>query len=429
MEDVSATNVSLSNGVFENVTIIAMKITIRKVFKFRLSPSADQAQQMLQYAGINRFVWNKALAMNLFRLEHKKPMLWYNELDFWTKLWKQSEEYSFIKEAPAQTLQQTLKNLERAFKDAFDKTQPLKRIPRFKKRGASDSFRFPQGFKLEQQANSMFLPKLGWVRYRNSRHVVGDVKNITVSRKNNHWYASVQVEYETESKYHTSSSIIGIDMGIKRFATLSDGSYVAPLNSFKQLSQRLAFLQRQLSRKVKFSANWKKCKQKIGRLHERIANARRDFLHKASTIISKNHAMIVLEDLKVKNMSKSTKGDRENPGKNVKAKSGLNRSILDQGWAAFVQMLEYKQSWLGGTVLKIDPKHTSQICPKCNHKDKDNRKTQERFKCVSCHYTNNADRVAALNILARGHRVLACGDVPLGKSMKQEPARTEIACV
>ena len=134
-------------------------MTIRKAFKFRLSPSIDQAQKMLQYAGINRFVWNKALAMNLFRLEHKKPLLWYNELDFWTKRWKQSEEYGFIKDAPAQTLQQTLRNLERAFKEAFDKTQPLKRIPRFKKRGASDSFRFPQGFKLEQQTNSLFLPK------------------------------------------------------------------------------------------------------------------------------------------------------------------------------------------------------------------------------------------------------------------------------
>ena len=218
--------------------------------------------------------------------------------------------------------------------------------------------------------------------------------------------------------------MVAIDLGVSRFATLSDGSYIEPLstfNSFKQLQAKLAMAQRRLSKKVKFSANWQKLTNKIARLHERIANARHDFLHKVSTQISKNHAMVVVEDLKVRNMTRSAKGDLAKPGRHVKAKSGLNRSILDQGWGMFVQMLEYKQAWLGGEVMKVNPQHTSQTCPCCHHVSKDNRTTQSRFKCVACGYAENADLVGACNVLARGHRVLACGVETLVLTMKQEP--------
>ncbi|SIO18667.1 RNA-guided endonuclease InsQ/TnpB family protein [Nitrosomonas cryotolerans] len=398
-----------------------MKQIIRKAFKFRLNPNSDQAQKMVEFAGANRFVWNKALAMNLFRLEQKQPLLWYNELSFWLKLWKSSEDYGFLKTVHSQPLQQALKNLEKAFKDGFDKKQPLKRIPKFKKKGLSDSFRYPQGFKLEQESSKVFLPKIGWVKYRNSRQVIGDVKNMTISRKGSYWYVSIQTEYETELKRHSSTSMIGVDMGITRFATLSDGSYVEPLNSFRKLSKKLAFEQRKLSKKVRFSANWKKQKQIITRLHERIANARLDFLHKTSTEISKNHAMVVVENLKIGNMSKSAKGSVEKHGKNVKAKSGLNKSILDQGWGMFVSFLEYKQACSGGDVLKVNPQYTSQTCPRCQHVSHDNRKSQSAFECTECGFKANADLVGALNVLERGHRLLACGVETLVSSKKQEP--------
>ncbi|SIO21906.1 RNA-guided endonuclease InsQ/TnpB family protein [Nitrosomonas cryotolerans] len=403
-----------------------MKQIIRKAFKFRLSPNSDQIQKMVEFAGANRFVWNKALAMNLFRLEQKQPLLWYNELSFWLKLWKSSEDYGFLKTVHSQPLQQALKNLEKAFKDGFDKKQPLKRIPKFKKKGLSDSFRYPQGFKLEQESSKVFLPKIGWVKYRNSRQVIGDVKNMTISRKGGYWYVSIQTEYETELKRHSSTSMIGVDMGVTRFATLSDGSYVEPLNSFRKLSKKLAFEQRKLSKKVRFSANWKKQKQIITRLHERIANARLDFLHKTSTEISKNHAMVVVENLKIGNMSKSAKGSVEKHGKNVKAKSGLNKSILDQGWGMFVSFLEYKQACSGGDVLKVNPQYTSQTCPGCQHVSRDNRKSQSAFECTECGFKANADLVGALNVLERGHRLLACGVETLVSSKKQEPVAVAI---
>lgn len=130
---------------------------IRKAFKYRLNLKPEQHALCTQFAGINRFVWNKALALNLFRLKEKQPILWYQESNWITQLWKQSEEWGFLKDAPSQTLQQTLKQLEQAFKDGFDKTQALKRLPVFKKKGQQDSFRLPQGFKLD--GKRLFLPK------------------------------------------------------------------------------------------------------------------------------------------------------------------------------------------------------------------------------------------------------------------------------
>jgi putative transposase len=197
----------------------------------------------------------------------------------------------------------------------------------FKKKGLKDSFKYPQGHKLDQHNSRIFLPKIGWVRYRNSREVEGIVKNVTVSKNCDKWYVSIQVEMEVKYPKHQSESVIGIDVGIAKFATMSNGEIVEPLNSFRKHEKRLAFLQRGLSRKQKFSNNWKKHKKKVSKLHSKIANIRKDFLHKTTDKISKNHAVVVMEGLKVSNISKSAKGTLENKGKNVKAKSGLNKSI------------------------------------------------------------------------------------------------------
>jgi IS605 OrfB family transposase len=368
---------------------------------------------MVQFSGAGRFVWNKCLAMSLSRLESKQRILWYEEMAFWLTLWRSSEDYGFLKSVHSQILQQKLKDLDRAFKDGFDKNQPLKRMPAFKRKSVSDSFRYPQGFKLAADKHQIYLPKIGWVKYFNSQKIVGTPKNVTVSRGGKHWFVSVQVEIETAKPQHPSKSMIGLDLGIKRFVTFSDGTAISPLNHFRKWEKKLAFLQRGLSRKEKCSANWRKQKQKVSRQHEKIARGRQDFLHKVSTQISKNHAMIVIEDLKVRNMSASATGTLEQPGVNVRAKSGLNKSILDQGWASFVSMLEYKQEWRGGEVLKVPPHHTSQTCPVCSHVSPENRRSQSEFECTACHYRENADFVGALNVLARGHRVLACGELAL----------------
>ena len=391
-----------------------------QAYKYELQPNGEQQRNMRRFVGSCRFVFNKALAMQKARYEQGEKKLGYAGLCKSLTEWKAQAETTWLTETPSQALQQTLKDLERAYTNFFAKRADF---PRFKKKGQSDSFRYPQGFKLDQGNSRIFLPKLGWLRYRNSRDMLGTPKNVTVSSNGGKWFVSIQTEREVAEPVHPSTSIIGVDVGIARFATLSDGSFIEPLNTFRQHEQRLARYQRAMSRKTKFSNNWKKAKAKVQKLHTRIANVRRDFLHKCSTTISKNHAIVCIEDLQVRNMSKSAAGSSEASGRNVKAKSGLNKSILDQGWAEFRRQLEYKQVWQGGDVLAIPPRNTSRTCPCCGHVSKDNRKTQAKFECVECGYENNADLVGAINVLAAGHAVLACGGmVQSGRPAKQEPA-------
>jgi putative transposase len=377
-----------------------------QAFTYELMPNGQQARQMRRFAGSCRFVYNKALALQKARYEQGEKKLGYAGLCTLLTEWRNSAETAWLADAPVHPLQQALKNLERAYSNFFAKRAGF---PRFKKKGQSDSFRYPdpKQIKLDQANSRLFLPKLGWLRYRNSRTVLGTVKNVTVSRSCDKWFVSIQTEREIEQPIPTGGAV-GIDMGLVRFATLSDGSFYAPLNSFKRHETRVRKAQQALSRKVKFSNNWKKAKARIQRIHSRIANARRDFLHKTSTAISQNHAIVCIEDLPVRNMSKSAAGAADAPGRNVRAKSGLNKSILDQSWFEFRRQLDYKLAWNGGWLIVVPPQNTSRTCPCCGHVSADNRQTQARFECVECGFEDNADVVGAINVLRAGHARLAC---------------------
>ncbi len=377
-----------------------------QAFKFELIPTSEQAQNMRRFAGSCRFVINKALAWQTEQYAADNTVKFsYTKLASFLPIWKNEEQTAWLKDTHSQCLQQALKDLERAYQHFFAKRADF---PKFKKRGQHDSFRYPQGFKLEQHNNRIYLPKIGFVRYRNSQEVLGTVKNVTVSQSGGKWTVSIQTEREVESPIPTATGIVGIDMGITRFATLSDGNHLAPLNSFKKHQKKLAKYQRRMARQVKFGKNWQKQKAKARKLHQKISNVRKDYLHKATHAISQNHAIVCIEDLQIRNMSKSAKGDADNHGKNVAQKSGLNRSILDQGWGEFGRQLDYKLGWKGGQLIRVNPKNTSRTCPRCHHVCADNRKTQAAFKCVECGYQNHADLVGAMNILERGHRLLAC---------------------
>ncbi|WP_086114304.1 RNA-guided endonuclease InsQ/TnpB family protein, partial [Xenorhabdus beddingii] len=377
-----------------------------QAFKFQLRPNGRQERDMRRFAGACRFVFNRALALQNENHEAGNKSIPYTRMASWLIAWKSDPDTQWLKASPSQPLQQSLKDLERGYKNFFQKRAAF---PRFKKRGQNDAFRYPQGVKLDEANSRIFLPKLGWMRYRNSRQVVGEVKNVTVSQSCGKWYVSIQTEYDVADPVHNSTSMVGVDAGVTKLATLSDGTVYPPVNSFKASQRKLAWLQRQLSRKVKFSANWQKQKRKIRHLHSHIANIRHDYLHKITSEISKNHAMIIIEDLKVSNMSKSAKGTAEQHGRNVRAKSGLNRAILDQGWYEMRRQLEYKQRWRGGQVLAVPPAYTSQRCACCGHTAKNNRLSQSQFVCQVCGYSANADINGARNILAAGHVVLACG--------------------
>ena len=379
-----------------------------QAFKYELRPDGQQQRQMRRFAGSCRFVFNKALALQKERYEQGEKKLGYAGLCKQLTEWRNSPETVWLADAPVHPLQQTLKDLERAYTHFFAKRADF---PRFKKKGQSDSFRYPdpKQIKLDQGNNRIFLPKLGWLRYRNSRDVLGAVKNVTVSASGGKWCVSIQTEREVAVPVHPSASVVGMDMGVANFAAMSSGEIIAPTDALKRHARRLAGLQRALSRKQKFSRNWNKAKARIQKRHTRIGNIRRDYLHKLSTRLSQNHAGIVIEDLQVRNMSRSASGTVMPPGRNTRAKAGLNRAILDQGWSEFRRQLEYKQTWCGGIVVAVDPRNTSRACPACGHVAKENRTTQSRFECVHCGHTAHADVNAAVNILAAGHAVMACG--------------------
>ncbi|WP_335799902.1 transposase [Gallibacterium anatis] len=374
---------------------------LRKAFKFEIMPNGSQIRRIKQFCGCSRFVFNRALAWQNEQYEQDNSFKFsYTKIANLLPQWK--KELVWLKECHSQVLQQSLKDLESAFKNFFQKRADF---PKFKKKGVKESFRFPQGCKLEQNNNRIWLPKIGWVRYRNSREVIGEIKNVTVSQKCGRFFVSIQTEFEYQIPIHNGGEI-GIDMGVARFATLSNGEFFEPLNAFKTYKGKLAKLQKRLKNKVKFSQNWQKLKAKIAKLHHKIANCRKDFLHKISTQISKNHAMIYIEDLQVANMSKSAKGTAEQHGKNVAAKSGLNRAILDQSWFEFRRQLDYKTQWQGGFLVAVPPQNSSRTCPCCGHVAKENRQTQANFECVECGYTENADVVGALNVLTRGRAIV-----------------------
>jgi putative transposase len=230
---------------------------------------------MGRFAGTCRFVFNKALALQKANYEAGGKFTGYGAMAKQLTAWRNGSETPWLKEAPVHPLQHALKDLERAYKNFFAKRADF---PRFKNKGQAASFRYPdpKQIKLDQVHSRIFLPKLGWMRYRNSRAVLGTVKNVTVSGKQGKWFVSIQTQREIAPPMSTATTAIGIDVGIVRFATLSDESHIAPLNSFRKHQQRLARYQRRMSRKVKFSNNWKKAKAKVQKIHSRIANARQD---------------------------------------------------------------------------------------------------------------------------------------------------------
>ena len=214
------------------------------------------------------------------------------------------------------------------------------------------------------------------------------------------WILSVQCTVEIPDLVHANKTIVAGDFGIVHRVTFSDGVVAPPMDVSRE-EQRKAFWQRQLKNKTKFGSNWKEIVRKISKLDSRMANLRKDQTHKFTTRYSKNHAVIVLGDLDIKSMSVSAAGTIVKPGKNVAQKSGLNRSILRQGWGALGRQLEYKERWRGGLVEYQSEAYTRQECPACRHRSPNNRKTQSDFICVECGFSGHADEVAAQNQLQK----------------------------
>ena len=384
--------------------------------KYRLDPTPQQAARLRVLAGHARFVWNRALAECHAARERGEWVPRYGTMAGWITTWKREASTTFLTEAYTDNLQQKLRDLDTAWQRHFTPGLAAD-APRFKKKGKSrDAIRFvnfPKYCRLDHRR--VKLPAgLGWVRFRQSRPVVGKITSCTVGLDSGHWHISFQVEIEVEEPpRHPATAAVALDMGVAHFAVDSNGTPHAGRNSFRQLEQRIATAQRRLKHKTRLSRNWKKQKSRIARLHQKAANVRRDTLHKLSTTICKNHAMVAVEDLRVSNMTASAKGTLAAPGRQVKQKTGLNKAILDQGWFEFRRQLTYKQAWRGGLLVAVPPHHTSQTCPECGHVEAANRLSRASFRCQACGHADHADVVGARNILAKAHEHLSGQVLPV----------------
>ena len=403
-------------------------------FRFELQPDKDQRSLMSRTAGCCRLVFNKALALQNELKEQHQKLLTYNELSQKLTAWKKESETIFLREVPSQPLQQTLMDLCKGISDSFHKSgDPAKKgWPHFKSKDIGDGFRLPQikPEHIDEGNARVKLPKLGWVRYRKSRDmrfqsgngswVKGCVKQATVSKEVGKWFISFAVVFEIEQPAMKTLDV-GIDLGVVHAVTTSDGRFF-DLNTevIKAQELKIAKLQRQLS--LNASSRKKLAKKKLveafdkhhpsrkrrillhrlQKAHQKIRRIRQDFHKKTAYILAQEYGCVYAEDLRVRNMTKSAKGTVENPGKNVKQKSGLNRSILRTGFYDFRRSLEWALQKEGGLLITVAPQYTSQTCPHCGHCDSKNRPKQAVFHCVRCGYEDNADVVGAINVKKKG---------------------------
>jgi len=362
------------------------KEIVDKAYSFRIIPNKKQEEIINKNIGCVRFVFNHFLAQS-------KDDKYLSYSKFATQLPKLKKELSWLREVDSISLQQSLKDLDKAFKRFF---KGLGGFPKFKsKKNNKQSYR-TQYFKrssgtenIEIKGNKIKLPKLGWVKFRKSREAKGKIQNVTIRKsKVGKYYISVCVRAEVEELPQIDKAI-GIDLGLRDFLITSNGDRESNPRTLSKYENKIAKLNKKLAKKEEGSNNWYKAKHKLARVHEKIANIRKDFLHKLSTKLIRENQTIVVESLKVKNMLKNSK---------------LAKSISDVSWSKFVDYLSYKAEWYGRELIKIDTFFpSSQLCSECGYKNKEIKYLSIReWECPECHSIHDRDINASKNILQQG---------------------------
>jgi putative transposase len=366
-----------------------------KTFKFRLRPNRAKASLCAQFAGASRWIYNRGLDQrNKLWEEDKRSISLFEQNDALVLL-KTQEESCWLKEIHSQVLQQALHDLNEAFGHFFRrvKNKETPGYPHFRCKGEHDSFRYPQGVKVKK--DYVWLPKIGWVRYRKSREITGKIKQTTVIKESKYWNVCFVCEIEQEQQNpSTVKDIVGIDVGLEHFATIAKKEGIVEIKSPRFLKKKLTkikYLSRHLSRKQKKSKNRLKAKQALNAAHARIKNQRKDWQHKLSTDLVKSHDKIVIESLAVKELLEKEPKHRA-------------RAMSDAGWRAFLQMLKYKCKESGKELLEAGRYFPStKQCYKCKAKNEIPLEQRE-YNC-SCGHRIHRDHNAALNLRAAGMSV------------------------
>lgn len=386
-----------------------------KAYKYRIFPTQEQTNLMNIIFGQVRFVYNLGLETKISAYAGQKKNIDCFDLIKQIKELKDNECY-WLRDSPSQALQASVRNLDNAYTNFFKG----KGFPKFKSKHGKQSFSLPQGVHLSENNKQILIPKLKYVDIDLHRDFKGEIKTVTVSRTTtNKYFVSILIENNKElpiKKLIKESTSVGVDFGIKDLCILSDGTKFENKEFLKSKLKELRVEKRTLSRRFvknkksdEQSNGYKKQKLIVALIHEKVKNQRQDYLHKISKYLVDNYNTICLEDLNVSNMSKTCKPKHDQNGKYISngqmAKSGLNRAILDSGWANLRTMIEYKAEWYGKNVCiigKFDP--SSKTCSKCGNINKALTLDERTWTCVRCKTTHDRDQNAANNIKTFGLR-------------------------
>ncbi len=396
---------------------------INKAYRYELDPNNIQRSSLAQHAGVARFAYNWGLERRIKQYKNSQGDDRFTDAMKQHKLLNslKKDQFSWMYETSKCAPQEALRDLHRAFKNFYRGLKSGKKIgfPRFKRRGVRDSFRLTGTIRFHKRA--IQLPRIGKVRIKEKRekYYSGRILSVTVRRRANRWFVSVTVEEEVTDPTPVQESEVGVDLGVKTLATLSDGTTFANPRALGRRLRKLKQLSKSLSRKNKGSKNREKAKLQLAKLYFNIFNIRQDTLHKVTTYLAKSHSKVVIENLGVSWMLKNRK---------------LARAIADMGFYEFRRQLEYKCQWYGSELVVVSRTFpSSKMCSRCGHRKKDLSLSEREYHCEQCGLEIDRDLNAALNLVAVSllETLNACGEevrlladclnLQRAASMKQEP--------